>query len=713
MRALARPLLLVLLCLALWGCAAPPARPSAVQGVLDLRRAAPTESQPVDLEGQWQVWWGLLVDPDQLAAAGEPTLMHVPGAWEGAPVVPGGAPAEGFATMRLRVLLPPSEEKLAIFSDAMGVAHRLWVNGELVQAQGVVGRDRASEVPDVRPLARVLDAPGEDMELVLQISNFHHRVGGQRRAILLGPADAIVRRVEGSLIRDMVGITTLAVSGLYFLVIFRMRTRNKATLYFALFCLVLALRSSSSGGSQALRILLPDLSWSAMMRVEYMATNLALGLGAMMLGVMFPKDVTWRLVRATVGISALLVAIAAVSPMPVYTRALPIFQVSAVVALAVITTDLVRAARNRRPLALFSLAGMVLFCVGVAHDMLYTNHMISSVGEISSLTLVLFLFGQGWGHAREFSRSYDTIERLSENLLATNADLEQTNRAVERFVPYAFLDLLHKASIKDVQRGDHAGQDMGILFCDLRGFTTLVEGLSPEAAFEFINRYLRVMEPAIHEHAGFINQYLGDCIMALFPGEVDAAFAGALRMLDALRAWNVERLARGEAEVLVGVGLSAGPLMLGTIGGMDRLDNGVIGDAVNRAARLEGLTKRYGTVMIADEHVVGRLKRPEAVALRALDRVVLKGRSEPVRLYEVLGALPPATVALRLRGGAAFARGVEAWERGRFDAAKAAFTEVLSLDPSDGPAMRLLRQCAERAGTSAEGWQGVTVLAEK
>ena len=685
MRVLLRSLLLLLLALA--GCLAPQARHAAVDGVLDLRQDPPTLDHTVDLEGEWMVWWGQLLEPDQIETASAPALMHVPGSWEGAPVVPGGAPTEGFATMRLTVLLPPGAGKLAIFSDSLGVAHRLWVNGELVQSKGVVGTDAASEHPDVRPMATVLDAPGPRMEIVVQISNFHHRVGGMRRAIELGTPEATVRRVESTLIRDVVGMTTLVVSGLYFLVIYQMRTRSRSTLYFALFCLDLALRSSSAGGSQVLLLLLPNLSWLAMMRIEYMATNLGLGLGALMLGMMFPKEASWR--------------------------ALPIFQVATVLTLTVISIDLIRAVRNRRPLAGFSLAGMALFFVGVGHDILYTNHLILSIGEISSLTLLIFLLSQAWGHAREFSRSYDTIERLSETLIATNADLEQTNRAVERFVPYAFLDLLHKASIKDVQRGDHAGQDMGILFCDLRGFTTLVEGLSPEAAFEFINRYLRVMEPAIHAHHGFINQYLGDCIMALFPGEVDSAFAGALNMLAALRAWNGERLARGEAEVLVGVGLSAGPLMLGTIGGMDRLDNGVIGDAVNRSARLEGLTKRYGTVMIADEHVVGRLKHPGAVALRALDRVVLKGRSEPVRLYEVLGALPEETVALRLQSLSAFQRGVEAWERGRFEVAMAAFGEVLSIDPSDGPATRLLRQCEERAGSSIEGWAGVTVLAEK
>lgn len=711
MTALAR-LLTLLLC-ALCACAAPPARVSASGGVLDLSDRPEALDGVVGLTGQWMVWWGVPLSPEQLDGVPPSGLVAVPGSWEGAPFVPGGAPPTGVATFRLQVRLPAHAGPLLLRSNSIAVAHRMWVNGVELQSLGQVGTDAGSEVPDMRPLVRILPEGASDLDIVVQVSNFHHREGGIRRAPELGPPELIASQAQGVLVGDVFGISTLLASGLYFLVIYRMRPNNRATLYFSLFCLDLALRSSSAGGAQVLRVLWPDLPWSVMLRLEYLTTYLGLGLSALMMAAMFPLDAPWRWVRASVTLSGGLAAVALLAPMSIYTRSLPLFQLGTLVQMGVFAVELSRATRQRRPLALFALAGVALFCLGVIHDILQANHIISTSAEISTLTLLLFLLVQAWGHAREFKRSYTTIEQLSQRLIATNADLEQTNRAVERFVPYAFLDLLHKASIKDVQRGDHIGQDMGILFCDLRGFTTVVEAFTPEAAFDFINRYLRVMEPPIHAHGGFINQYLGDCIMALFPGELDRALSGALAMLGALREWNAERMARGEPPALVGVGMSAGPLMLGTIGGMDRLDNGVIGDAVNRSARLEGLTKHYDTAMIADEHLVKRLARPEAFALRALDRVVLKGKVEPVRLYDVLGALPPEVAERRLLSAPEFNRAMVAWERGDFAAAQAGFDAVLARDPADGPARRMAQRCAARIGAPSEGWAGFTVMAEK
>lgn len=711
MRCVSRALLLFTLALA--GCAPMVRSMEAEHGALDLSGDPAALQSALALGGEWSVWWGQLLEPGQLDAIPPTGLMQVPRDWTDAPLLPGGLPAFGVATMRLTVALPPGVESLGVQTDSVAVAHRLWVNGVERRGMGVVGLDPDREVPDIRSRLNVVANPGETLEIVLQISNHHHREGGLRKEVQIGPPEVLISNAQRLVVQDMVGMSTLLVSGLYFLVIFRMRPRHWSTLYFALFCLDLALRSSSSGGAQVLALLVPDLPWSAMLRMEYTTSYLGLGLGALMLGTMFPKDAPWRWLRLAVALSGGLVALVFLAPMSIYTRSLPVFQVGAVALMIVFLVELLRATRNRRPLARLTLAGVVVFNLGVVHDILQSNHLISTPGEISSLTLFLFLFAQGWGHAREFSRSYDTIEQLSQNLLASNADLEGTNRAVQRFVPYAFIDLLKKATIKDVQRGDHVRREMGILFCDLRGFTTLVEGLEPERAFDFINRYLTVMEPPIHAHGGFINQYLGDCIMALFPGELDRALAGALTMLAALRAWNVERLANGEGEVLVGVGLSAGPLMLGTIGGMDRLDNGVIGDAVNRSARLEGLTKLYDTVMITDEHLVRRLRAPEAARLRPLDRVVLKGKVEPVRLYEVLGALPPEVEVRRQASLDTFQRGLQCWERGALADAREAFDAVLAQDPADGPARRMVRRCAEQSEPLPPGWTGVTALAEK
>lgn len=697
----------LLLCLC-WACAASAPAPLARDGVLDLRETPPGASQMLPLNGEWELWWGELLQPDQLAEHPPTGRIQVPGSWEGE-----RDGAEGFATLRLRVLLPPGSAPLAISSEAISVAHRMWINGVEVQSAGVVGTSAATEVPDVRPFLRALGQPGDALEVVLQISNFHHRVGGLRRAIELGDPDRALWQSHRATLREAGLIATLAMNGLYFLVLSQMRSRQRATLYFALFCLAQALRASVAGSTQTLRTLLPELTWLAALRIEYVSTYLSMGLGALMMGAQFPADAWWRALRVSVALSGLFAGVALVAPVEIYTRGLPLFQGAALFTLLAVIVGLGRAVLRRRPQAAFAATSLALFCAGTVHDILYSYDLLHTSGELGSLSLVMFLLLQAWSHGLEFSRSYQTIEVLSQELMHTNTDLEATNRAVERFVPYDFLDLLKKSSIKDVQRGDHARLEMVILFCDLRGFTTLVEGLSAEAAFSFINRYLRVMEPPIHAHGGFINQYLGDCIMALFPGDSDEAVQGAVKMLAALRDWNLERAEAGEAPVRVGVGLSAGPLMIGTIGGMDRLDNGVIGDAVNRAARLEGLTKLYGTAMILDENLLRRLSQPERLALRPLDRVVLKGKSEVLRLVEVLDALPGEVMELRRRTLEEFRQGIASWERGDFSAARLRFQICLLADPEDGPARRMVERCDEELAQPTPDWPGYTTLTQK
>jgi class 3 adenylate cyclase len=253
---------------------------------------------------------------------------------------------------------------------------------------------------------------------------------------------------------------------------------------------------------------------------------------------------------------------------------------------------------------------------------------------------------------------------------------------------------------------------MEVLFCDIRGFTTLIEGLGPDRAFPFINRYLAAMEPAITGGGGFISHYLGDCIVALYPGPVgsDVAVRSAVDMCERLREFN---LVEPEGEVRVGIGMSSGPLMLGTIGGKERLDGGVIGDPVNQASRIEGLTKEYGVLLLIGEPTRDRLKRPADLQLREVDRVITKGKTEAMAIFEVVDALGPEVAARRLATSEAWQAGREAWKRGDFVGARACFSRCLEADPGDEPARRQVARCEQKIAVPPDRWDGVTVWTTK
>ncbi|HSF75168.1 MAG TPA: adenylate/guanylate cyclase domain-containing protein, partial [Microcoleus sp.] len=201
------------------------------------------------------------------------------------------------------------------------------------------------------------------------------------------------------------------------------------------------------------------------------------------------------------------------------------------------------------------------------------------------------------------------------------AELFLLNKAYERFVPNQFLHFLNKSSIIDVELGDQVQLEMSVLFSDLRDFTTLSESMTPEDNFRFINSYLSRMEPVINENNGFIDKYIGDAIMALFSGEADHAVKAGIAMLHRLVEYNQQRANFGYEPIQIGIGINTGTLMLGTVGGQNRMDGTVISDAVNLASRVESLTKNYGVSLLITQETYSRLENLSQYAIRTLDTV--------------------------------------------------------------------------------------------
>ncbi|HEY9302029.1 MAG TPA: AAA family ATPase, partial [Phormidium sp.] len=270
----------------------------------------------------------------------------------------------------------------------------------------------------------------------------------------------------------------------------------------------------------------------------------------------------------------------------------------------------------------------------------------------------------------------------AERIRFTN-ELFQLNKAYERFVPNQFLQFLNKSSIIDVELGDQVQLEMSVLFSDIRDFTTLSESMTPEDNFRFINSYLSRMEPVINENNGFIDKYIGDAIMALFSGEADNAVKAGIAMLHCLVEYNQNRANGGYPPIQIGIGINTGTLMLGTVGGQNRMEGTVISDAVNLASRVEGLTKNYGVSLLITQETYSRLENPSQYAIRTLDTVKVKGKSELVTVYEVFDADPPGIKAGKLATLQLFAEALEIYSEGKLATAGRLFAECWRQNPGD------------------------------
>lgn len=220
----------------------------------------------------------------------------------------------------------------------------------------------------------------------------------------------------------------------------------------------------------------------------------------------------------------------------------------------------------------------------------------------------------------------------------TRAELAQTEAAYRHFVPAQFMRLMGARSIREARVGQHAEQSLTVLFSDIRDFTTRSESMNQQEAFGFLNSYLNQADPVIEGSGGFIDKFLGDGIMALFPGGADDGLRGGLGLLRALDAYNEAARDSPYGPVRIGVGLNSGITMLGAIGGPERMESTVIGDTVNLASRLETLTRAYGTPLLISEHTMYWLKDPSEYHIRFIDRVRVKGKTHPQSLYEVFDA---------------------------------------------------------------------------
>jgi predicted ATPase/class 3 adenylate cyclase/tRNA A-37 threonylcarbamoyl transferase component Bud32 len=318
---------------------------------------------------------------------------------------------------------------------------------------------------------------------------------------------------------------------------------------------------------------------------------------------------------------------------------------------------------------------------GVRSAIIYLeNNLASRAFTAASVRMVELLGSQAAisiENARLFEQSHDMV------------------RSFARFVPSEFVRTLHRERVMDVGVGDAVTRDITVLFADLRGFTKLFEGLEVAVGFALLNRYLGRITPIIERGGGFVDKFVGDAVMALFPGETDGAVRAAVELTRAAREMSEaeQELLRG-ASLEVGTGLHAGPVMLGALGAADRIDLTAIGDTVNTASRLQGATTGFSAPVLLSGAVVERLREPERFQLRPFGAARVYGRREPIDVFEAYCAESDAAIAAKTATMPAFLAGLAAYRAGDFGTAVAQFNACLLAWPEDEPARVLQSRAA-------------------
>ncbi len=359
-----------------------------------------------------------------------------------------------------------------------------------------------------------------------------------------------------------------------------------------------------------------------------------------------------------------------------------------------------------------SLLYILFFVKWTTEDIVYpvkellANMQKTGQGDLSSFSIVRTNDEIG-----ELTEGYNDMAQKIRDYIA---NISRMNEAYYRFVPRQFLEFLGKDNITDIKLGDQIQKEMSVLFTDIRSFTSLSEQMTPAENFNFINNYLGLMEPVITHHGGFIDKFIGDSIMALFPGNVEDSINAAVEMRRTLNDYNLIREAEGRQAINTGIGIHTGNLMLGVVGGIGRMEGTVISDAVNLASRLEGLTKLYGTSIIISQDTLIKLDNPTAYNYRFLDVVKVRGKKESVYIFEILDGLTDRAKELRIATRKAFGEGLDAYKSKNFQQAKVVFEKVLAQNPNDQAVQLYIERCNDNILNGIpEDWDGVEVINTK
>ena len=256
-----------------------------------------------------------------------------------------------------------------------------------------------------------------------------------------------------------------------------------------------------------------------------------------------------------------------------------------------------------------------------------------------------------------------------------------------------------------------------ILFSDVRSFTTLTESLGAQGTVAMLNEYFTIMVDIITEEGGMLDKFIGDAIMAAFgiplahDDDEDRAVRATIRMITELWEWNKVREARGEMPIDHGVGLNTGMIVSGNIGSPKRMDYTMIGDGVNLAARLESACKQYSAHILISEFTRAKLRG--TYRMRDVDLVVVKGKTEPVGVYEVLDYHNDDTFPNLMDAVNYFNAGVKDYRAGNWEKAVKDFHESLKANPKDKLAETYIGRCEHLMEEPPEDWNGVWVMTSK
>ena len=551
----------------------------------------------IEISSPCDFFWGKFVPPYDKTSKPD-AIVNIPSDWNKYPLSEDiqqiTKTGKGSGTYRLRIsnLTPDTNYVFPVYKLAY-TAFSIFANNVLVYQSGTPAEEwEYSKSQQYFDTAAFTSDQDGNVILTFFVSNNFYRKGGFRGSINLYEESAYKNYYFRTLTSYSIFSGILIMTAIYCLINF-FRKKDKSSLYLALLILTVFSRIGTST-FPVLKTLIPDLSFSLMLRIEYLSMFFIPGFLTLYIDKL-NKYIFYKIPAFLLsGPAFVFFILDLVLPIHILNFMVPAMQIYMY---SIIVLDsllfIISIFKEHDFISTISICSLAIVGLGGTGNILLVNNvsfmngihlLIPAFVQFAFLQIVLLAYIQNKNYMKVFE---------------LNDYLQETNKAYYRFVPKEFLELLCKKDITEITLGEYKISKAAVLSADIRNFTSTSEKLVPIQVFDMLNSYLRRVAPLIRKYNGIIEKYLGDGIIAIFPDSAEAALNCAIEMQEQMIELRHEFSSRGMPQIQIGIGVHYGDIVIGTGGNNDRMTEISLSKDIDIAIKTESKTKQYHRPILA------------------------------------------------------------------------------------------------------------------
>ncbi len=665
--------------------------PKATNGVLNLIFWDFEKKGSISLEGEWAFINREFIEPnpDKFIPKQKPYFLKIPGVWnDDLRDRKYNFSGYGFGSYYLKLILPTKKgiKRYGIRIKEQATAYEFYINGELITGRGKISEISTSGVPQYGTRTIYFETEKEELFLVFHISNYHHRNGGMWNSPTFGLQDQIAfLQYERNFIEFALGGSILIITIYHFMLYF-FRRNDKASKYFAIFCLVTLMRVISSGEVMLIQ-LFPNIPLEIITKLEYISFFLIGPFFFQFNKELFQEDIPEYLNKIFLAIGYTLSFIALFSNLRIYNYFVDVYYLFLLILTIISYYYYIKVLIHRRKDSLVIFLFTNVFVLFGLNDILTVQRIIHT-SELLQLGVFIFLVGQSIIISRRLSIAFSEVEILSEKM-------NTLNKKYSKFVPEEFLKFFEKKSILEVEIGDYAEKEITVLYSGIRDFISLTEELGSKEIIVFLNKYYSGVTEIIAKNQGFIDKFVGDDITVIFPNSPDDALIAAKEILVYLNQFNQNKFNPNIPDIKIGIGIHTGKAHFGTIGGIDRLDTTLVGDTVMIARKMENLTKTFHIPILLTFQTFSLIHSNLKKMIREIESTKIRGREGLLTVYDFFGYESEDKIEKKILLSPDFFTGITKFRAGLIKPAREIFLKCNSFLPEDPIFILYLNRCNE------------------